>query len=141
MAFVSASNVKPRHLVSIIKLYKTTNFNAKITAVNSKESYEFLVVDRKVTLKIYRSGEGKIFNALIWPCNEDCNKCDGFTMKQISTNKTLKISLTCPQGLVQTRIIELNLPLEIELNDKMIDKLTDALNDFNTVNVEDLSGK
>ncbi|MGQ4913698.1 MAG: hypothetical protein ACP6IU_02995 [Candidatus Asgardarchaeia archaeon] len=138
MAFVSAENVKPQQIVSILKLYKTTNFDAKITAVNSKESFEFIVKDKKIILKIYRPGEGKIFNAIIWPCNENCNKCDGFNVKQVSTNKELRLSLSCPLGLVQTKIIEVKLPLEIELNKKMIDKLEESLNIFDAVHVEEL---
>ena len=50
MAFVSAENVKPQQIVSILKLYKATNFDAKITAVNSKESFEFIIRNQKIIL-------------------------------------------------------------------------------------------
>ncbi|MCD6381047.1 MAG: hypothetical protein J7L50_01825 [Candidatus Odinarchaeota archaeon] len=113
--------VHSSRIQKLIKFYRRVGFNAKLALVGDEEFDLIIEGDSfKINLKSVR--EGGILRILKWSCEKGCEGCKGLSINMLSSNDRWKLSLTCPEGLIEPKIIEVSPPLILDLDDEFLDK-------------------
>ncbi|MHA1505721.1 MAG: hypothetical protein ACTSR0_00815 [Candidatus Asgardarchaeia archaeon] len=114
-------SVHSSRIQRLIEFYRRVKFVAKLTLVGDEE-FDFIIRDEslKITLKSVR--EGGILRILKWKCEEGCKGCNGLSINMLSSNDKWRLSLACPEGLIEPKIIEIAPPLILDVDDEFLVK-------------------
>ncbi|MHA1627140.1 MAG: hypothetical protein ACTSVF_03030 [Candidatus Asgardarchaeia archaeon] len=118
---VSKEGVHSSRIQKLVKFYRRVRFDAKLTLIGDEE-FDLIIEGDSFRINLRSVREGGILRILKWRCEKECKGCKGLSINMLSSNDRWKLSLTCPEGLIEPKIIEISPPLILDVDDEFLDK-------------------